>query len=70
MSVESFVIAGLSTEGSLKKAFQAGLTEDDFEICDEEFAWMVARSEIKQPITPRVAFAFNAREFSPDFVVR
>jgi hypothetical protein len=28
------------------------------------------RGEIKQPITPRVAFAFNAREFSPDFVVR
>jgi len=62
MSVETSVITGLSSEGSLKKALQAGLTHDDFEICDEEFAWMVERSESKMPITP----IFFKRKF-PEF---
>src|SRR5262252_5869020 len=62
MSVESFVIAGMCLEGSVKKALQAGLTEDDFEIYDEEFAWMIQRIESKQPITP----IFFKRKF-PDF---
>ena len=62
MSVETSVITGLSSEGSLKKALQAGLTHDDFEICDEELAWMVERSESKMPITP----IFFKRKF-PEF---
>src|SRR5215471_3293071 len=62
MSIEASVITGLSVEGSLKKAWQAGLTEDDFELCDEEFQWMVERSESKQPITP----TFFKRKF-PEF---
>jgi len=66
MSVEAYVIAGLSSEGSLKKAFQAGLTGDDFEICDEEFEWMLERIETKQPITPR---AFKAKFPEFDFIV-
>jgi replicative DNA helicase len=53
MSVESFVIAALSTEGTLKKALEENLTPDDFEIYDEEFAWMLDRVETKQPIGPR-----------------
>jgi len=62
MSAENLVISGLSTEGSLKKALQAGLSHDDFEICDEEFAWMIERSESKMPITP----IFFKRKF-PEF---
>lgn len=65
MSVESFVIAGLSTEGSLKKAAQAELSEDDFELHDEEFAWLVARAEQKQPFTP-IFFKQRFPEF--DFI--
>jgi len=52
VSVEAFVIAGLSEEGSLKKALEENLTPEDFELCDEEFAWMIERQERKQPITP------------------
>jgi DnaB-like helicase C terminal domain len=52
MSVENFLVAGLSHEGSIKKALQAGLTPDDFELHDEEFLWMVERTERKEPITP------------------
>jgi replicative DNA helicase len=52
LSYESFVIASLVEEGSLKKAFEENLSPDDFEICDEEFAWMIERAETKQPISP------------------
>jgi replicative DNA helicase len=52
LSYESFVIAGLVEEGTLKKAFEENLTADDFELYDEEFSWMVERAESKQPITP------------------
>lgn len=54
MSVESYVIASLVEEGSPKIAFQAGITGDDFEIHEEEFAWLVQRAEKRQPITPRL----------------
>lgn len=66
MSVESLVIAALSSEGSLKKAFMAGIDVDAFEICDDEFAWMVRRTESKMPITP-IFFKRKFPEF--DFVV-
>jgi len=52
MSFESFVISGLSEEGSIKKALLAELTPDDFELHNEEFQWMCDRVERKQPITP------------------
>jgi replicative DNA helicase len=52
MSYESFVIASLVEEGSLKKAFEENLSPDDFEVYDEEFSWMVERVESKQPISP------------------
>src|SRR6187549_2135915 len=54
MSVEAYVIAALVDEGSPKKAFQAGVTEDDFEFHDEEFAWIIGRAERRKPITPRL----------------
>ena len=62
MSVESLVISALSREGNLKKAFIAGLDVDSFEICDEEFAWMIRRLEQKLPISP----IFFKRKF-PEF---
>jgi replicative DNA helicase len=62
LSVEVFVIAGLVDEGSPKRAFQAGITQDDFEIYDEEFAWIIARAEKRKPITSRLF----KRQF-PDF---
>src|SRR4029077_1317316 len=62
MSVESFVISALSEEGSLKKALQAELSPDDFELHDEEFHWMCERTERKEPITP----LFFKRRF-PEF---
>src|SRR4029077_2869204 len=52
LSYESFLIASLVQEGSLKKAFEENLSPDDFEVFDEEFAWMIERVESKQPITP------------------
>src|SRR4051794_19643470 len=54
MSVEALVIASLVDEGSVKKAFQAGVSQDDFEIHDEEWAWVVSRAERRKPITPRL----------------
>lgn len=59
MSVEAFVIAGLISEGSPKRAFTSGISESDFEIYDEEFRWLVRRAERKQPI--------NARLFKKEF---
>jgi hypothetical protein len=53
LSVESLVIASLVDEGSPKKAFQAGLSEEDFTIYDEEYQWIVSRAEKRKPITPR-----------------
>jgi len=66
LSVEAFIIAGLSQEGSLKKALEESLTPDDFELHDEEFQWMIDRQERKEPITPRV---FKARFPEFDFIV-
>jgi replicative DNA helicase len=54
MSVENFVIAALVDEGSAKRAFQAGITESDFEIADEEFHWIVEQYERKKPVTKRL----------------
>lgn len=48
------MVAALVDEGSVKKAFQAGVTQDDFEIHDEEFDWIVRRAESRKPITPRL----------------
>jgi len=53
-------------EGSLKQAFQAGITEEDFELHDEEFRWLFRRAERRKPITPRV-FKNAFPEF--DFIV-
>lgn len=64
--MEAFIIAGLSQEGSLKKALEENLTPEDFELHDEEFAWMIERIERKEPITPRV---FKAKFPEFEFVV-
>jgi hypothetical protein len=66
MSVEAFVVAALVDEGSPKKAFQAGVTTDDFEIHDEEFQWIIDRAERRKPITPRL-FKRQFPEF--DFIL-
>lgn len=54
MSVEAYVIAALVDEGSPKKAFQQGVTSDDFEFHDEEFDWIVDRAGQRKPINPRL----------------
>lgn len=54
MSVEALVIAALVEEGSIKKAFQNNIGAHDFEEYDEEFQWLLDRTERKRPITPRL----------------
>ena len=54
MSVEALVISKLVEEGSLKKAFQAGITQDDFELYDEEWQWLLGRAVARKPINPRI----------------
>lgn len=54
MSVEALVISKLVDDGSLKKAFQAGITAEDFEIHDEEWAWIIRRAEQRKPINARL----------------
>lgn len=54
MSVEALVISKLVEDGSPKKAFQAGITEQDFELHDEEWNWLVGRAVARKPINPRV----------------
>jgi hypothetical protein len=53
MSVEAFLIAELVAEKSVKKAFQAGISEKDFDLYDEEFRWIVAQQEKRLPLTVR-----------------
>jgi hypothetical protein len=53
MSVESLLISELVGEGSVKKAFQAGITKEDFDLCDEEFEWLESQAEKRLPITIR-----------------
>ena len=50
----------------MKKALQAGLSEEDFEYHDEEFIWLVSRAEQKKAITQRV---FKERFPEFDFVL-
>jgi len=54
MSVESLVIAEIVSEGNPKMALQEGITEEDFEIYDEEWQWIMARAENKKPISVRL----------------
>jgi hypothetical protein len=62
VSVEALVISKLVDEGSLKKAFQAGITHEDFEIHDEEWNWLIQRAGTRKPITAR-AFKRTFPEF-------
>lgn len=66
MSVESLVIAALVDEGSVKRAFQAGIDSSDFELYDEEFDWIVSRAEKRQPITSRL---FKQKFSDFDFIL-
>ncbi len=66
MSVEALVVAALVDEGTPKKAFQSGIGESDFEMHDEEFAWIVDRAEKRKPINARL-FKNKFPEF--EFVV-
>jgi len=54
MSVEAFLISALVEEGTPKQAFQQGISVDDFEMHDEEFEWLVRRTENRKPVTPRL----------------
>lgn len=54
MSVEQFVIVRLVQDGSPKRAFAAGISQDDFVIYDEEWEWIVTRAEQHKPISPRI----------------
>ena len=53
MSVEALVLAELVAEGSPKRAFMAGISEEDFELHEEEFQWLVQQYETKKPATVR-----------------
>lgn len=53
MSVEAFLIAELVAEGSVKKAFQAGLSEHDFDLYDDEFRWIVDQAERRLRLSVR-----------------
>jgi DnaB-like helicase C terminal domain len=53
MSVESFLISQLVSEGSVRKAYQAGITAEDFDLCDEEFKWLERQAEQRLTITVR-----------------
>lgn len=59
MSVEAFVIASCVEEGSPKKALQAGISGEDFQLHDEEFGWLISQTESKRPI--------NWRRFQQEF---
>lgn len=54
MSVEAYVLAGLVKEGTPRKAFQAGVTADDFGVYDEEWRWICERADNRLPINQRV----------------
>lgn len=66
MSVEALVIAALVDEGSPKRAFQAGVEHDHFEIYDEEFDWIVSRAERRKPINLRL---FKQRFSDFDYIL-
>lgn len=53
MSVEAFVIASAIEEGSLKKAFQAGIAKTDFTVYEEEWTWLLSQVEMKKPLNWR-----------------
>jgi DnaB-like helicase C terminal domain len=54
MSVENLVISKLVEDGSIKKAFQEGISEADFELHDDEWNWLVQRAIHRKPINPRL----------------
>ena len=56
--VEALVISKLVEEGNLKQAFQAGITQDDFEMHDEEWQWLIQRAATRKVISAR---RFKAR---------
>lgn len=62
MSVEAHVIAAIIEDGSPKKAFEAGITREHFQMHDDEWDWIVGQLERKRTI--------NWRKFQqtfPDF---
>jgi len=66
MSVEALVIAALVDEGSPKRAFQAGVEQDHFEIYDEEYDWICVRADRRKPINARL---FKQRFPDFDFIL-
>jgi hypothetical protein len=62
VSVEAMVISALVEEGSPKRAFQAGISEHDFEVHDEE--WL--GSFVVQSKRSRSTFGISSRTF-PEF---
>jgi hypothetical protein len=66
VSVEALVISKLVEEGSPKKAFQDGITTEDFELYDEEWEWLVARAVARKPVNPRIfKKVFPEFDFTP-----
>lgn len=53
MSVEQLVISELVETGSPKIALQEGIGEDDFDIYDEEWQWLISTAENKKPVNVR-----------------
>lgn len=54
MSAEAFVLSELVQEGNPKQAFLNGISEQDFELYDVEFRWLVEQYEQKKPINVRL----------------
>lgn len=59
MSVEAHVIAAIVQEGSVKKAFQAGISREHFQMYEEEWDWIIQQAERKRVI--------NWRRFQQEF---
>jgi hypothetical protein len=54
LSVEAYVLAALVEQESPREAFRAGLSAEDFDIYDEEWAWLIERADRRLPINARV----------------
>lgn len=52
-SVEALVLAGMVEDGSPKKAFQAGIVRDDFQMYEEEWDWISEQAECGKKINWR-----------------
>jgi DnaB-like helicase C terminal domain len=53
LSVEHLLVAALVEDGSPRKAYQAGISRDDFQLYEEEFNWLEGRADENREISQR-----------------